>query len=192
MATSKSTNSISTFKENFNGGTRPNRFEVDLSTAFPTVTKVFKPNPQEKFKIYAASLPSAELGTIQVPYRGRLLSFAGDRNYSTWTIGVYDDNNEDNLWRSFQHWKDRLDGHVSHQVGGGVAVNDFGYKTLQTTWTINQLDLNGGVLRTITLFNCWPEQVTALNLDMTSANYATFTVNLVFDYYKISKGLESA
>lgn len=191
MATSKSTNSISTFKEGFNGGTRPNRFEVDLSSAFPTQTKVFKPNVKEKFKIYAASLPSAELGTIQVPYRGRLLSFAGDRNYSTWTIGVYDDNNEDNLWRSFQHWKDRLDGHVSHQVGGGVPVNDFSYKTLQTTWTINQLDLNGSVLRTITLFNCWPEQVTALNLDMTSANYATFTVNLVFDYYKISKGLES-
>lgn len=186
----QSSNSISTFKENFNGGSRPNRFEVLLTTAFPSgATKVFQPNQKEKFKIFAASLPSAELGTIQVPYRGRMLNLAGDRNYSTWTIGVYDDNNSDNLWKSFQHWKERIDGHVSHQVGGGIAVKDFAFKSLQTKWTVNQLDLNGTVIRTIDLFNCWPEQITALTLDMGSANFSTFTVNLVFDYYQISKGL---
>jgi len=182
-------NSISTFKAAFNGGTRPNRFQVDMSTAFPTETEVFSPNANEKFKIYATSLPSAELGTIQVPYRGRILNFAGDRNYSAWTIGIYDDNNVDNLWRSFQHWKDRIDGHVSHQVGGGEPVADFAYSTLQTTWSVDQLDLNGNVIRKITLFNCWPEQITALNLDMKSADFSRFTVNLVFDYYKITTGI---
>ena len=188
----KSSNSIATFKENFNGGNRPNRFEVDMSSAFPTEIQVLVPNKNEKFKIYATSLPSAELGTIQVPYRGRLLNFAGDRNYSAWTIGIYDDNNTDNLWRTFQHWKERIDGHVSHQVGGGEAINDFGYTKLQTTWTIKQLSLNGdSSIRTITLFNCWPEQITALNLDMNSADFSRFTVNLVFDYYQITQGLET-
>lgn len=185
----ETSNSISTFKQNFNGGTRPNRFEVDMSSAFPTAVKVLKPNDKEKFKIYSASLPSATLGTIAVPYRGRYLNIAGDRDYKTWTIGIYDDNNQDNLWRTFHNWKDRIDGHVSHQVGGGVAVNDFSFRGLQTTWRIKQLDLNGALIRQIDLFNCWPEAVSALNLEMDSVQFSTFSVNIIFDYFKITTGI---
>jgi hypothetical protein len=182
-------NTIATFKQNFNGGTRPNRFEVDLSTAFPNnLIKVFQPNENEKFKIYAANLPQADLGTLQVPYRGRILHLAGDRNYTTWTIGVYDDNNNDNLWKSFQHWKDRMDGHETHQVGGAVAVNEFSFRSLQTTWRISQLDLNGRIIRKMELYNCWPEQVSALNLDMNSSKFSVFSVNIVFDWYKVVQG----
>lgn len=174
-------NSIDTFKRSFNGGTRPNRFEVISS--FPA--SVLKPGQNEKYKIYASSLPRAELGTVQVPYRGRLLSFAGDRNYSSWSVSVYDDNNLDNLWRSFQSWKEKLDGHLTHQV----VDNDFAYRKLQTNWTVNQLDLNGGVLRTMIIYNCWPEQVGQLNFDMASSNQGQFSVSLAFDYYEITTGL---
>lgn len=186
-------NSISSFKQNFNGGTRPNRFAVDFTDAFPEGTyAVHKPNENETFKIYAASLPSAELGTIQVPYRGRILNLAGDRNYSTWTIGIYDDNNADNLWRTFQHWKERIDGHVTHQVGGSRRIDNFSYKGFQKNWTVHQLPLNGDVpIRTFVLQNCWPELITQVNLDMSSANFVKFTVNMVFDYYRITKGLET-
>jgi hypothetical protein len=47
---------------------------------------------ETKFKIFATSMPKAELGTIQVPYRGRLLNFAGDRSYGNWAVSIYDDN----------------------------------------------------------------------------------------------------
>jgi len=184
-----STNSISTFKNGFNGGTRPNRFEVELQNAFPTGISVLKPNQNEKFKIIAASLPRAELGTIPVPYRGRILNFAGDRDYQTWAISIYDDNNVDNLWRSFQHWKERMDGHVSHQVGGGTPINDFSFKKLQTNWTVHQLDLNGGVLRTITLINCWPNSVLEIPLAMDQTKISGFQVSIVFDYFNITKGI---
>jgi len=175
-------NSIETFKRSFNGGTRPNRFEVLHS--FPE-KGVLLPDVTEKYKIFASSLPRAELGTIQVPYRGRLLNFAGDRNYSSWSISVYDDNNQDNLWRSFQSWKEKLDGHLTHQV----YDNDFSYANLQTTWTVNQLDLNGEVLRTINLYKCWPEQVGQLNFEMSSGNQGQFSVSLAFDYFEITAGL---
>jgi hypothetical protein len=135
-------------------------------------------------------LPSAELGTIQVPYRGRILNIAGDRNYATWTIGIYDDNNSDNLWRSFQHWKERLDGHITHQVGGSTAINIFNFKGLQKDWTVHQLPLNGDTpIRTFVLKNCWPELITQINLDMTAGGFVKFTVNMVYDYYEITKGL---
>lgn len=174
-------NSIQRFKESFNGGTRANRFEVISS--FPNSVKT--PNPNEKYKIYASSLPRAELGTIQVPYRGRLLNFAGDRNYSAWAVSVYDDNNDDTLWKSFQIWKEKMDGHLSHTV----HASDFSYKNLQTNWTIKQLDLNGAPIRTFVLYKCWPEQVGQLNFDMASSNQSQFSVTLAFDYFEITQGL---
>jgi len=180
-------NSISDFKNAFNGGTRSNRFVVDIANAFPS--SVFKPNNDEKFKIFATNLPQAELGSIQIPYRGRILNVAGDRNYGSWLIGIYDDNNLDNLWRSFHHWMEKMDGHVTHQVGGKTPINDFSYAQFQKTWTVSQLGLNGDVLRTIQLFNCWPEQVSAINLDMSSVKFSTFTVQMAFDYYKINVGI---
>lgn len=175
-------NSIQKFKDNFQGGTRANRFKVISS--FPT--SVLEPDRNEStFKIYASSLPRAELGTIQVPYRGRLLNFAGDRNYSAWSISVYDDNNANTLWRSFQDWKEKLDGHLSHTVNG----SNFSYKNLQTNWSVQQLGLNGTVLRTIVLYRCWPEQVGQLNFDMASSNQNQFSVTIAFDYFDITTGL---
>lgn len=184
-----SPNSISTFKNAFNGGTRPNRFELDLTNAFPTQINVFKPNTKEKLKIFSASLPSATLGTIPVPYRGRILNIAGDREYKAWDIGIYDDNNSDNLWRSFQHWKEKMDGHVSHQVGGGSPVNDFSYRGLQKTWVIRQLDLNGGELRRINLFNCWPIEVGSITFQMDTDQFTKFGVKMIFDYFQIQTGI---
>jgi len=60
---------------------------------------------------------------------------------------------------------------------------------LQTTWTVNQLDLNGEVLRTINLYKCWPEQVGQLNFEMSSGNQGQFSVSLAFDYFEITAGL---
>lgn len=194
-------NSIETFKAAFGGGTRANRFEV--TNGFPTlsaadwpVKDIIIPDNETKFKIFATSLPKAELGTIMVPYRGRLLNFAGDRTYGSWAVTVYDDNNNNSLWKAFNLWKEYLDGHRTHTV----ANNDFSYKSLQTTWTLNQLDLNGSAsapppapatapIRTIQLKNCWPSQIGSLDLDMAKADQCIFNVVMVFDWFEITKGI---
>lgn len=178
-------NTIQAFKAGFNGGTRSNRFEVrsDLDS-WPTGVLIA---PEEtKFKVFASSLPKAEVGTIPVPYRGRLLLLAGDRTYSFWTLQVYDDNGNRTLWKAFHKWKELMDGYSSHLV----TNNDFAFKNLQKTWKINQLGLNGDVLRTITLFNCWPSTVGSIDLNMSKADQVVFSVQMTFDYYEISKGLE--
>lgn len=177
-----STNSINDFKNNFYGGTRANRFEVISNTGWPTGVSV---EPNSKFKIFAASLPAAELGTIPVPYRGRVLYVAGDRTYGSWIISVYDDSGAGNLWQAFNKWKNLLDSHDTHLV----ANSDFSYKNLQKTWTINQLGLNNDILRTINLFNCWPEQVSNIDFDMSKSDFTVFSVSLKFDYYDIIKGI---
>lgn len=177
-------NTVQKFKENFNGGTRANRFEVISTSGWPGGVNLDK--SETKFKIISATLPEATLGTIVVGYRGRNLHLGGDRAYKTWNISLYDDNNTNNLWRAFQKWKELLDSHTTHKVYN----KDFAYKNLKKTWIINQLNINGDTsIRSIVLHSCWPISVGALNMSMKEVNLATFSVSLQFDYFEIKKGL---
>ena len=180
-----STNSIENFKNNFGGGTRNNRFEVIAS--WPSGISVDADD--NKFKIFATGLPRSDIGTISVGYRGRILNFAGDRTYGTWEISVYDDNNEKNIWTAMQTWKEKIDGHVTHLKSNvGVGSQNFSYSDLQKTWTINQLDINGEILRSIEMYNCWPSVVGGIVLDQQSSTQASFSATMVFDYFDILTG----
>ena len=176
-------NTINDFKNKFNGGTRPNRFVVVPD--WPT--GIAPPLTDGQFKIVSASSPSVTVNTISVPYRGRLVNFAGDRQYSPWVISVYDDGNTQNLWRAFQTWKERLDGHWTHEV----HENDFSYRNLQKTWVVKQLKLNGDPtpLRTITLYKCWPSVIGEINLNMGENNFVSFSVTLTYDHINITGGI---
>jgi hypothetical protein len=172
------TNTISDFKNNFNGGTRLNRFIV--TPQWPS--GVSPPQTDSTFKIISASLPSVTVNTIAIPYRGRLVNFAGDRQYSPWVIGVYDDGNSQNLWAAFQRWKEFLDGHWTHEVKNA----DYSYRNLQTTWKVQHLDVNNNqILRTIYLYKCWPSVVSEIMLDMGQQEFVSFSVTLTYDNIKI-------
>lgn len=171
-------NSITTFKTSFNGGTRANRFIV--RPVWPSGVQ-YTPT-DSTFKMVSTTLPTATINTITVPYRGRMINFAGDRMYNPWSVGVYDDGNSQNLWQAFQKWKELLDGHYNHLV----ANNDYAYTTLQTTWTVEQLDINNSkVLRRIILYKCWPSVIGEFSLNMGENTFVSFPVTLTFDYFTI-------
>jgi len=171
-------NSIVAFKNGFNGGTRANRFRVRPD--WPNGVNV--PTADSTFKMVSASLPAVQINTISVPYRGRMITFPGDRQYSTWAIGIYDDNNTQNLWKGLHTWGELMDGHFTHLV----TNNNFSYSDYQTTWEIDQLDMNGGILKTITLYKCWPSVVGEINLNMGEAGFVGFSSTLTFDYISIN------
>lgn len=71
------------------GGARSNLFEVTidgipsaiggtLPTQFPILCK-------------AAALPASNVGSIDIPFRGRIFKVAGDRTYDNWTITIIND-----------------------------------------------------------------------------------------------------
>lgn len=170
-------NSISTFKSAFQGGTRANRFLV--SGTWPIGIGANSPNTQMQYKIVSTGIPTATIGTITVGYRGRPIVFAGDRQYPVWNVTVYDDSNTDsNLWKIFQNWIDAIDGHVDHKY----VNDDFSYKNHQTTMTLQQLGLNGNTIRTITLYKAWPVSVYQIELNMQEANPVSFGVQFMFDH----------
>lgn len=175
-------NSLNKFKAGFNGGTRANRFRVIPN--FPNTINVGNSRTISTFSITSGSLPKADIGVIGVPYRGRMVYYAGDRQYSVWPIRIYDDNGSV-LWKTFNSWKEKLDGHLTHRV----ANNDYAYATLQTTFYIEQLRPNGEVLRKIKLNRCWPSEVGGINFDLGSSEFVTFDVTLTYDNMEIITGI---
>jgi len=173
--------SISEFIEGFNGGSRINRFKVvgELKEAGR--------NDITNFHIRAASLPSSQVGAININYRGRTVSFPGDRMYQPWTITVLDDRpatgNSKSLYAAFHDWQNEMNDHVDN-TALAAAVTDPSYH-FATDWRVQQLDTNGSkVIREFILKNCWPVYVGPVELDMSQDNtLATFAVTLVYSHF---------
>ena len=96
--------SISDFKSYLKkGGARPNLFLVRLN--FPndlaSIADIQSVNgsssgnltTQAEFLVKTAQIPASNIGTIEVPYRGRMLKVAGDRTFEPWSVTVINDGN---------------------------------------------------------------------------------------------------
>lgn len=187
------TQTIGAFKDGFNGGTRANRFNVSIS--WPTGTG-FPQNSTLAYHVIATKLPEAELGSISIPYRGRVAHYAGDREYKPWTITVLDDTGTNASWLAFQKWANLLSNHSDNIVADQTYKAGTGNDLLRTL-TFNQLhDPVAGnretnlVERTIELYHAWPSEVGQIALDMgEGGNLVSFSVTFSYDYYKITAGI---
>lgn len=186
-------NKIGDFKDNFKGGTRANRFSVAFT--WPTVITIAPDTTV--YHILAAKLPESDLGSISVPYRGRVAHYAGDRDYKPWTVTVVDDTGDNAAWKAFHAWSNLLSKHYTNTS----ADQTYAAGTLLTDITFKQLNLKGvegtvtdsstdNILRTFTLKHAWPSEVGQIGLDMgEGGNLVTFTVTFTYDYYTINTGL---
>ena len=113
------------------GGARPNLFEVSIPN-LPDAAKNSTPaatwgsEEQEDFTIMCkgAQLPASTIGSIDVPYRGRILKVAGDRTIENWSITVINDENF-NIRNAMEAWMNSI-ARLSNNTG---AVNPDSYMT---------------------------------------------------------------
>lgn len=182
---------ISTFKAGFNGGTRANRFNVEI----PNWPADIDYAPTElSYHAVAAKLPENELGSIPVPWMGRVAHFAGDRDYKPWTVTFIDDlssgGGNKHLWHAFHSWMNLINSHKQNTTGDQTFSNG----TLLKNIVFNQLhDPSGGttttdhkIIRTITLKHAWPSEVSQISFDMgEGGSLINFSVTFTFDYYTI-------
>jgi len=170
---------ISEFKNNFDGGTRPNRFVVsgDLGS------RGSLPN---NFMVKAASMPAQTLGIIPLPFRGRIAKVPGDRAYAEWTITVLDETTY-NMRRIFEAWHEEFNWHKENVVANKDILSGVGAEF--TRWTVTQIDMFGTELRHIQLHNCWPVEVGAIDLSYDTADTLTeYSVTLAYDYITLGDG----
>ena len=180
---------ISTFREALKSGSRPNLFRIQIS---PPAGLPVAEGQVGGYTILcrSAALPSATMGTIDLPMNGgRRLKLGGDRVFTEWTSTVLNDENY-LLRSSLESWQNKMvfTNQDASLVGLGnrSAAAGTNATSLYGTVTIYQLDEDAISVPNATyrLMNCWPSDISAIDLsyDTTDA-IEDFTVTWTYDYY---------
>lgn len=163
-----------------NGGVRPNQFAVQLS--FPTyVAGAATAVQKSPFLVNVAELPGQIINPAIVLYRGREIKFAGDRIYAPWTITVLNDS-QLSIRDGIEQWMAGMED-LQTKVG---RLNPAEY---QRNLDIFQLDRNGNVLKSYTLLDCFPVDLSPVALDFgANDQISTFTVTWQYQSFVTSGG----
>ena len=166
-------NSIDTFKSNFKGGTRPNRFDIEANMPDGTLLDVFH--------AYAFNLPEIAIGEIPVNYRGRTVYVPGDRDYASWNITILDDRDA-KIYNSLMDWQNKINNHSTNDATTGYETGNRG------VWTIQHLDTQGyggtpPVIKEFKLEGCWLTGIGPIQLNAAEKNaLLTFNATVRYDY----------
>ena len=170
--------SLGQFKGKFGQGIRPNLYTVTSSAGFELTE-------DEALLIKAAAMPSASLGVVTIPFKGREVKRAGDRTFTDWTISVLCDE-ENAIHEKFIEWSQ-----------GFMGLEDTTRGLSYAQWTVAPLSValaNNSSLgsdipagKTITLVDCWPSEVGTIDFSYDSTDaVAEFSVTIGFDHWKFA------
>lgn len=160
------------------GGARPTLFAV-------TVTDPFNSDNQDSwpFLCRAASIPPAPVDIIRVPYFGRNVKFAGDRDFPEWTVTVYNDESFP-LRILMERWSNEINALVSNMMDPTQDV--LAYKQ---TATVTEYGKQGAALRSYIFSGIWPVNVDAMQVDWGAQNtLQQFDVTFAYDYWQPASG----
>ena len=201
---------ISEFKTKLiNGGARPNLFLVRLN--FPTTLgEIADIGPidasttiteRAEFLVKTAQLPASTIGTIDVPFRGRMLKVAGDRTFEPWSVTVINDG-EFGIRKAFETWSRGINALTENVSQLGYGDDNPGYcvdlevfqlsrdgKTPNKTPTsITTAGVDGmDVVRSYKFYDAWPSSLSAIDLSYESNDQIEeFTVEFQYNYYEVS------
>ena len=174
---------ISQLKSNIGNGARSNLFKVTISTG------QFASAQADNFSYLCkgAQLPGSTLGLIEVPFQaGRRFKLAGDRTFTDWTTTIVNDSNQEireaieNL--QVKYGVTDYESSVAKSLVGGL-------ETEFSTLTVVQYDLAGTEKYTYQLFNCWPSDISTIDLSYDSTDVLEeFTVTWTYDYFTFAQG----
>jgi hypothetical protein len=107
-------------------------------------------------------LPGQTIAEVAVPFRGRTLYLAGDREFETWTTTVINDT-DFMVRNAMERWMNGMNN--LDENTGLVNVSDY---TAQIT--VEQLDRDDNILKAYVLRNCMPTAISAIELSYDTAN----------------------
>jgi hypothetical protein len=155
------------------GGARPNLFKATIN--FPSYAG--GDSEFTSFMVKGAGLPSSQIASIDVPFRGRQLKIAGDRTFENWTITVINDS-EMRVRNSFETWLNGINEHVNNT--GLQNPTDY-----QADMLIEQLGKDGSITKTYTLRGGYPINVSQVDLSYdTNDQIEEFTVEIAYQYWE--------
>ena len=170
---------IADFKANLiGGGARANQFRVTLTP--PSGIAIGLDVRRTSFLVTAANLPAIEMNFFEVPFRGRVIHYPGDRPAAgDWETTFYNDT-DFMIKTAMERWSN--------------GINDFALNTgtsnpadYQTDLNVEQLDRDDTILKSYILRNCFPTTIgeIALSNDNQDA-IETFDVTWKYQHLEAS------
>ena len=186
---------LTSFKGKIGYGVRPNLFMVQVTNLEGNLTeseKVKGTDADFTFLCRSAGIPASTIGTVEVPFRGRVIKLPGDRTFESWTITVMAD--EDMSVRAyFEKWMEKLN---KHENGAGYTA-DFA-STLKVsqlargTATTTALKDPHSIVRSYDFFNAFPTNIAQIDLSYDNNNtIAEYTVEFQYDWWEAKKADDS-
>ena len=152
---------ISNFINDIAQGVKPNMFSVEIP--FPDLG-VGTPDINTNLLCKSAALPAAQLGFIEVPFRGRTIKIAGDRTFDSWTATFFNDKGM--ITRAyFEKWLEQMNTHDGNTAPLFVLNENDGYaKRIKVTQLQKDTSADGTALRTYELNFAFPTSVSQIDL----------------------------
>ena len=154
--------SINDFKANLiGGGARANQFRVTITP--PPGIAIGLDVRRTSFMCKGTNLPAQELTPIEVPFRGRKIYIAGDREFSeTWTTTFINDT-DFMIRNALERWSNGINDLALNT--GVVDPADY-----QTDLTVEQLDRDDTILKTYIFRSAWPVNISQIELTSEAAD----------------------
>lgn len=166
--------SISEFRAQFAGGARPTLYNVSL--VFPIGVADNQASEKFNFMAKASQLPGITAGVIEVPYMGRTVKLAGDRQFQPITFQVINDND----WmvrNAFERWFNLINQHEENV--GAVRPTEY-----QIDMVLDQLDRSGNVIASYTLVGAFPSDLSPIELGYDQIDtIEEFSVTMEYQYF---------
>ena len=149
---------IDDFKANLiGGGARANQFRVTITP--PSGIAIGLDVRRASFLVRASNLPAQTLGEIAIPFRGRSIYIAGDREFADpWSVTFLNDT-DFMIRNAMERWSNGINDLADGT--GVIAPSDY-----QTDLLVEQLDRDDTVLKQYIFRNAWP--ITVAQIDLTS------------------------
>ena len=171
--------SINDFKANLiGGGARANQFRVTITP--PPGIAIGLDVRRTSFMCKGTNLPAQELTPIEVPFRGRKIYIAGDREFGeTWTTTFINDT-DFMVRNAMERWMSGI-----NDLETGVGLTNVSDYTAQLR--VEQLDRDDNILKSYVLKNCWPTAITPIELSYdTVSDIETFDITWRYTSFSAS------
>ena len=167
---------INEFKSRLSGGgARANQFKVTM--VWPGYASVGGETSDMSYLCTATSLPGQTLGTVSVPFRGRVLNLAGDRTFNPWSVTVLNDT-DFKIYRAFERWFNGMNNMTDNE--GLTNPSDY-----QVDIFIDHLDRNGSTLKSYTLRGAFPTALDDIELAYSTNNaIEEFGCSFTYQYFE--------
>ena len=173
------------FQQKIKGAVRPNLFQVQHD--FPSVDGLTVSKDLATYLCKSAALPASTVGTVELPFRGRVIKVPGDRTFESWTATFYMDDAFE-LRGAYEKWVE-----LTNTVDANTASANM--TDVLKDITVTQMDkFNGSAtgfanIREYRLVSAFPVSVSQVSIAYdNNDSYEEFDVEFAYQYFETGIG----